>query len=565
MPLVGYVFFGFLHSADLGKEIRNSLNIDQKIADSIAAEIEKKIFAPIRSELKKLYQPVAGVVKEKSESENGTSERQVEVPAPTAQDSVSQVPESAPTVQVVEPKPVIVPLPEPKDDLGRESAEELKKKIVWREEHDTPISAETPVSPDSVLDLKKGIILEKEDVILPDQEKQAQFLKGAGSDKTVSKTTPQSMRLETSLGETTLDADSRGPDTSAPRPSPLDQRASAISLDPRQSASNIEEEEGPVMLHKEAESTPVSFEGTKRSLGGLFGFFAKKEVRMDEAPIKAEIEVPISADQRGSISDSRGLDQRTESRRMAQMPNRVEQKIEAAPVRPSVPEFIKVEIPKPSSLSRAASPITTPQPSAFPDSQPSATPPAPSTELTQSKVEGIRTGIKVVHYTEADLKQPATSDLQLTAHTPGVIDLKKTADKEDGFLKETKPATEPRPVFNPHNPLPSTQKPSAVPPPLPVPPLPPYAKKSESESGKPASGGNPPPLTSPVIDNIADVSREVSVDAGRLAKIFVPKQQGADSPGTFTPTAPAVSSTPPVAPPANLPVADDEVIDLRNL
>lgn len=57
--LVGYVILGFLHAEDLGKEIRDVLGINQQIADSIAREIEKKIFAPIMNDLKKVYKPAA--------------------------------------------------------------------------------------------------------------------------------------------------------------------------------------------------------------------------------------------------------------------------------------------------------------------------------------------------------------------------------------------------------------------------------------------------------------------------------------------------------------------------
>jgi hypothetical protein len=55
--LVGYILFGFIHPEDLAKEIRESLNLNPEIANSIADEIDRKIFAPIRIDLEKVYAP----------------------------------------------------------------------------------------------------------------------------------------------------------------------------------------------------------------------------------------------------------------------------------------------------------------------------------------------------------------------------------------------------------------------------------------------------------------------------------------------------------------------------
>jgi len=55
--LVGDVILGFVAADDLGAEIRKELGLIPELANSIAAEIDRKIFAPIRSDLEKVYAP----------------------------------------------------------------------------------------------------------------------------------------------------------------------------------------------------------------------------------------------------------------------------------------------------------------------------------------------------------------------------------------------------------------------------------------------------------------------------------------------------------------------------
>jgi hypothetical protein len=62
--LAGYVLFGFIHPEDLAKEIRESLNLNPEIANSIAQEIDRKIFTPIRADLEKVYAPAIALAEE---------------------------------------------------------------------------------------------------------------------------------------------------------------------------------------------------------------------------------------------------------------------------------------------------------------------------------------------------------------------------------------------------------------------------------------------------------------------------------------------------------------------
>ena len=53
--LSGYAIYGFIQLNDLAKEIKANLNLHSEIADSIAKEIESKIFSSIKNEMKKSY------------------------------------------------------------------------------------------------------------------------------------------------------------------------------------------------------------------------------------------------------------------------------------------------------------------------------------------------------------------------------------------------------------------------------------------------------------------------------------------------------------------------------
>ena len=54
---------GFIHPEDLAKEIKDALNLNPEIANSIADEIDRKIFNPIRTDLEKIYSPAEALAK----------------------------------------------------------------------------------------------------------------------------------------------------------------------------------------------------------------------------------------------------------------------------------------------------------------------------------------------------------------------------------------------------------------------------------------------------------------------------------------------------------------------
>ncbi|OGD25054.1 hypothetical protein A2819_00890 [Candidatus Azambacteria bacterium RIFCSPHIGHO2_01_FULL_40_24] len=59
--IAGYIVYGFLHSDDLAREIQESLNLNSQIANSISHEINRKIFAPIKIDLEKIYSPISAM------------------------------------------------------------------------------------------------------------------------------------------------------------------------------------------------------------------------------------------------------------------------------------------------------------------------------------------------------------------------------------------------------------------------------------------------------------------------------------------------------------------------
>jgi len=123
--LVGYVLFGFIHPEDLAKEIKESLNLNPEIANSIAVEIDRKIFALIRADLEKVYAPVVALAEEG------------QPPIEEALDLRGKIKAEEPVVSKVEP-PKIVPVKEKPEE---KKVEELQPSSVPRVE---PLEATPP-------------------------------------------------------------------------------------------------------------------------------------------------------------------------------------------------------------------------------------------------------------------------------------------------------------------------------------------------------------------------------------------------------------------------------------
>ncbi len=65
--IVGNVILGFIHPDDLAKEIAADLMIDNRLAQQLSEEVNKKIISPVRSEVEKIYRsPSAGAASDLS-------------------------------------------------------------------------------------------------------------------------------------------------------------------------------------------------------------------------------------------------------------------------------------------------------------------------------------------------------------------------------------------------------------------------------------------------------------------------------------------------------------------
>ncbi len=68
--LIGFVIIGFLHPEDLVQEIKDATGIHPEIAETIVKELDRKIFAPIRGEIDKVYSPAGALTEEKLAEES---------------------------------------------------------------------------------------------------------------------------------------------------------------------------------------------------------------------------------------------------------------------------------------------------------------------------------------------------------------------------------------------------------------------------------------------------------------------------------------------------------------
>ena len=62
--LIGLILLGFVPADDLSREISENIHLNKKHADDISSEINRKIFASIKSEIDKIYVPAGALVEE---------------------------------------------------------------------------------------------------------------------------------------------------------------------------------------------------------------------------------------------------------------------------------------------------------------------------------------------------------------------------------------------------------------------------------------------------------------------------------------------------------------------
>src|SRR3989344_8044390 len=101
--LAGYALMGFIHSEDLAQEIKNTLGINPEIAASISRQIDRKIFALIKSDIDKVYAPAGALTEEKSVAEESVPPMEISEEHTVdlrAQKVEVKPPESAPLPEV---------------------------------------------------------------------------------------------------------------------------------------------------------------------------------------------------------------------------------------------------------------------------------------------------------------------------------------------------------------------------------------------------------------------------------------------------------------------------------
>jgi hypothetical protein len=150
--IVGDVIFGFLHPDDLTREIQETLNLNPKIANSISREINRKIFAPLRSDLEKIYSPVTIMPEIKLPTKpevEAKIEKEIE-PKPLVE--IKPEAEIKPKIEIkpeVEPKPAPLPTipPVPAPTIPPTTIPSEKPFILQQETEPKPVGEKKRVSP----------------------------------------------------------------------------------------------------------------------------------------------------------------------------------------------------------------------------------------------------------------------------------------------------------------------------------------------------------------------------------------------------------------------------------
>ena len=101
--LIGLILLGFVSADDLSREISENIHLNKKHADDISSEINRKIFALIKSDIDKIYAPAGALAEEKSVAEESVPPMEISEEHTVdlrAQKVEVKPPESAPLPEV---------------------------------------------------------------------------------------------------------------------------------------------------------------------------------------------------------------------------------------------------------------------------------------------------------------------------------------------------------------------------------------------------------------------------------------------------------------------------------
>jgi len=242
--LVGYVIMGFIHPEDLAGEIKNSLGIDARIAETIASSINVKIFQTIREELEQVYAPATS-------EENGLAG----MPRPVGLEEIMNTPPLAPV-----PSPAPAPqTPEPKKSAILAPAPAVA----------APIPAAVPSTPMPAV-------------------ASAAFSAPAPVSKFSSRQLPVNMFSVIPAVKQPQEATGI---ESRPSPAPEKPLSSAMSQTEQPASSPV-----PFMLHQESELQPITSNRSAFKVGLSEEQFGKMEQKWTAPPRAAQIETSTMGD-----------------------------------------------------------------------------------------------------------------------------------------------------------------------------------------------------------------------------------------------------------------------------
>lgn len=332
--LVGYVLFGFVSVKDLSKEIGEALGIDQHVADTIASEIDHKIFSPIRTDLEKIYSPIPAV--------GGTP------PASRGETSASQK-TATPSTYAARPTdqartvPILVP-------IHAEDVINLKSPAL------TPSNREAP---------KTQITTQKE-------SRAAAFIVAAGIPPT-----PPQLKIETPPERIP-----HAPQLVPPQ-SPRVEPSAPLAVKTSVSAAPQPHDEGPMILHREEGTKPVFDTARKPSLSGFFGAQKPHVGSHESTPLIARVQIgDIGAEKKEGTASAL----KSDSRLFQKAPRVVHYSEFATPLtQASAPHAGEPAAPVPLTPPVFAAPLAPPVPPIPPRPQGKITPISMSND-----VQGVR-------------------------------------------------------------------------------------------------------------------------------------------------------------------------------